>query len=75
MRGEECRAGSLGNRGKELPPHARRRVIADDKVPANSGITSACAEKSFSTMNARAISRNYLRMRGEEVLIFCMTRK
>ena len=33
------------------------------------GITSACAEKSIPTLPPISLHRNYLRMRGEELLL------
>ncbi len=50
----------------ELPPHARRRGKTDLYAKGAEGITSACAEKSPAPSAGTKISRNYLRMRGEE---------
>ena len=67
MRGEESSSRPVLPIWLELPPHARRRVTSVDDHPASQGITSACAEKSTRVILQACLSRNYLRMRGEEL--------
>ena len=66
MRGEEWNCGSAFLALRELPPHARRRVVAYLSADGVDGITSACAEKRSLFLAAGVRPRNYLRMRGEE---------
>ena len=46
MRGEELNEQTADSFGQELPPHARRRAQRAVQIFAETGITSACAEKS-----------------------------
>ena len=48
MRGEEYTRIARGLAFGELPPHARRRGHRGGVFAARDGITSACAEKSYS---------------------------
>ena len=66
MRGEELPYAAHTTARRELPPHARRRVLAAWGFAFPQGITSACAEKRVSASKVPAILGNYLRMRGEE---------
>ena len=66
MRGEECKLLGKSRSSVELPPHARRRVHGPSSRRAYTGITSACAEKSFHALLYTEPRGNYLRMRGEE---------
>ena len=66
MRGEELLLDPDGETTEELPPHARRRAFPHCRPLAYTGITSACAEKSFCSIPTVRQPRNYLRMRGEE---------
>ena len=68
IRGEERMAAGHDIDRAELPPHARRRARSKRSVIPASGITSACAEKSPAPSAGTKISRNYLRMRGEETV-------
>ena len=52
----------------ELPPHARRRAVFTSRSIGCPGITSACAEKRRSLVGLTDAARNYLRMRGEELI-------
>ena len=67
MRGEEEWLARGYRDLRELPPHARRRGSLCIECRESSGITSACAEKSFEFLKFCDHARNYLRMRGEEV--------
>ena len=49
----------------ELPPRARRILRAVGGVACVAGTTSACAENTVSTGVLVALTRNYLRVRGE----------
>ena len=71
MRGEESTTHLMTFPSAELPPHARRRGLVFPMPAPFSGITSACAEKRSSDFLSASTSRNYLRMRGEELLDVC----
>ena len=65
VRGEYCSAGTVTDAVPELPPRARRipfHLSADDE---QIGTTSACAENTMRDFQSRAITGNYLRVRGE----------
>ncbi len=49
----------------ELPPRARRILVADAVVVLVCGTTSACAENTSVMAPKRGAVRNYLRVRGE----------
>ena len=68
MRGEEFSSQFCGWNPLELPPHARRRVFLPVLWLEPIGITSACAEKRRSLVGLTDAARNYLRMRGEELI-------
>ena len=59
----------------ELPPHARRREKEWKIQVQKKGITSACAEKSAMPGPRQPDAGNYLRMRGEEMLIARIDRR
>ena len=59
--GPALTAGVLG----ELPPRARRILIADHGHNNLNGTTSACAENTVGGFIRRQIHGNYLRVRGE----------
>ena len=69
MRGEETVSVPYSSSGLELPPHARRRALAHPGGFMGHGITSACAEKSKRWHHFALVLGNYLRMRGEELLM------
>ena len=69
MRGEEAGLMIGGGANVELPPHARRRATGVIQAQTVEGITSACAEKSYPARCRGWRQRNYLRMRGEELLL------
>ena len=69
MRGEEPWDWPIFEVILELPPHARRRAMTIYTTRDEAGITSACAEKSIPTLPPISLHRNYLRMRGEELLL------
>ena len=66
MRGEELPVAGLISPMMELPPHARRREVANGAILVDLGITSACAEKRVFKQRVDFCDGNYLRMRGEE---------
>ena len=66
MRGEESPGTRTPTGSKELPPHARRRVMWERNGDEFLGITSACAEKRQQDIQSHIYHWNYLRMRGEE---------
>ena len=66
MRGEELDFSLESLCQRELPPHARRRDATFNLRKIGTGITSACAEKSWIKSAYEWVTRNYLRMRGEE---------
>ena len=53
---------------RELPPRARRILILMTRRSARMGTTSACAENTHPATHNNALSRNYLRVRGEYAL-------
>ena len=73
MRGEEGGVKAALSGVRELPPHARRRVISRPRGARAAGITSACAEKRIHPASQPQNPRNYLRMRGEESTTHLMT--
>ena len=69
VRGEYFPQRLLGTVPLELPPRARRipaEVTADPRTP---GTTSACAENTMPTIARVRQSWNYLRVRGEYLLM------
>ena len=66
VRGEELPAPAPLQRGREIPPRARRRVWSAGTVGFEHGNTSACAEKSAAHGTHWRKTRKYLRVRGEE---------
>ena len=66
MRGEELLDLLHLDQQRELPPHARRRVLSGWWGLEVPGITSACAEKRPALIGVSCSTGNYLRMRGEE---------
>ena len=70
MRGEESPLLIPRLAVLEIPPHARRRVLAWQSGVVASGNTSACAEKSEAQYPGRSPHWKYLRMRGEEGEVF-----
>ena len=52
----------------ELPPHTRRRDILVAHSNIERGTTSAYAEKRIRLQELHQYCRNYLRIRGEELL-------
>ena len=69
IRGEELSSVPGSARLLELPPHTRRRDGLAKKSLNRQGITSAYAEKSSASCTAGSASRNYLRIRGEELAL------
>ena len=51
----------------ELPPRARRILVADAVIVLVCGTTSACAENTSEEAQADILIRNYLRVRGEYI--------
>ena len=66
IRGEERANATTAREYPELPPHTRRRVARAIEDALAGGITSAYAEKRYFLLAGRRLSRNYLRIRGEE---------
>ena len=69
VRGEYCAFTSVEPHGKELPPRARRIRGHDAVVGVQHGTTSACAENTALPLGMDRIYRNYLRVRGEYLLV------
>ena len=69
MRGEYAGVISELAPNRELPPHARR--IPSNLIPKrhNTGTTSACAENTRLRCRKSTLTWNYLRMRGEYLVI------
>ena len=65
MRGEYDPLTTTEDLTKELPPHARRIPFPGFLHGLPVGTTSACAENTRRCRHDPALSRNYLRMRGE----------
>ena len=65
VRGEYLRKCSSKTRWLELPPRARRILIADHGHNNLNGTTSACAENTGSRTRYAGGHWNYLRVRGE----------
>ena len=69
VRGEYTRLGLLMTRRVELPPRARRIHSPDELGGRFIGTTSACAENTDTGDTSARSNRNYLRVRGEYVLM------
>ena len=65
MRGEYQLASSPRGRKLELPPRARRILLAVFHLHFKNGTTSACAENTIAKKAVQQLLRNYLRVRGE----------
>ena len=69
VRGEYLVAPLEGGRIMELPPRARRIPACDLLICSRSGTTSACAENTRGNLGGDPELRNYLRVRGEYLLL------
>ena len=69
VRGEYLLYSRFKRSIRELPPRARRILGTVFPVPYIFGTTSACAENTACSRNLAANIRNYLRVRGEYVII------
>ena len=69
MRGEYEKTNHKGWCPRELPPRARRILVAFPLVTRLMGTTSACAENTPACGRGIASARNYLRVRGEYFLL------
>ena len=65
MRGEYAIATAIEAQPWELPPRARRILIACLQGCLQGGTTSACAENTLGLELGDFFIRNYLRVRGE----------
>ncbi|VEI98264.1 Uncharacterised protein [Corynebacterium matruchotii] len=65
VRGEYSWLFSTSMLKMELPPRARRILIANETQLVDDGTTSACAENTDSINTMPIIGGNYLRVRGE----------
>ena len=65
VRGEYVKSSSSSSLNQELPPRARRILLAVLHHRLENGTTSACAENTFSQQPHHTAPRNYLRVRGE----------
>ena len=65
VRGEYVMRAPTNHPRGELPPRARRILMIADRVAANKGTTSACAENTANTIRPTQRRWNYLRVRGE----------
>ena len=68
VRGEYCLAHCSMSFPMELPPRARRILQGFLTALKLQGTTSACAENTHPATHNNALSRNYLRVRGEYAL-------
>ena len=69
MRGEYQLEHGDTRSHEELPPHARRIQSCQVNIPIGNGTTSACAENTAISPPPGKLKRNYLRMRGEYLLV------
>ena len=69
IRGEESGIIYPFSTAKELPPHTRRRALQTLIPSIQIGTTSAYAEKRRCFAVGRNTTRNYLRIRGEEMRV------
>ena len=65
VRGEYDQVAEALQSGQELPPRARRILAGMIGLSGTIGTTSACAENTSWPPPTHAMSRNYLRVRGE----------
>ena len=65
VRGEYISFSKPTRMVRELPPRARRIRFLKKSFQAHDGTTSACAENTIAMARRVAITRNYLRVRGE----------
>ena len=68
MRGEYTAGVKTASFSQELPPRARRILVAAHLLLVARGTTSACAENTLSMRAIAAEIGNYLRVRGEYIL-------
>ena len=69
MRGEYYEPGQPDRTVQELPPRARRIQRREGLLAFHGGTTSACAENTALLIVAVVLTGNYLRVRGEYLLI------
>ena len=65
VRGEYANWGKKPRPRMELPPRARRILLAHNQRTLPVGTTSACAENTLLSISHRGRAWNYLRVRGE----------
>ena len=71
VRGEYCSTSSIMCHTVELPPRARRILFQSVPGGFNNGTTSACAENTLIPAPKASHAGNYLRVRGEYLLLLC----
>ena len=69
VRGEYTRGGLPTGRTRELPPRARRIPLGHNRFDRALGTTSACAENTPHANPTNLHAGNYLRVRGEYLLM------
>ena len=69
MRGEYYGCAVHDPHHGELPPHARRIHEGCGRLHNNTGTTSACAENTSASLSGAPPTWNYLRMRGEYLIV------
>ena len=65
VRGEYTAGVKTASFSQELPPRARRILVAAHLLLVARGTTSACAENTNLRINYNETKENYLRVRGE----------
>ena len=70
MRGEYRSFYGVGIIREELPPRARRIPLDTQVSEKPQGTTSACAENTFRSSVGGSDRGNYLRVRGEYLMMF-----
>ena len=70
VRGEYSEETLIDAAKRELPPRARRIPGITPKHNPSTGTTSACAENTWVSWVPGRLSWNYLRVRGEYIVLF-----
>ena len=69
VRGEYTAGVKTASFSQELPPRARRILVAAHLLLVARGTTSACAENTLIDILPTRPRRNYLRVRGEYIFV------
>ena len=69
VRGEYSGSAGVGGNMEELPPRARRIPVKPHRLKPHRGTTSACAENTQKPGGKKFLDRNYLRVRGEYMVV------